>query len=898
MAHALVASDTVWACHCRDAGLLPTLRAAETLKDALVTPTEAAYVPTREGLRPYVDRVAWCLREHYKFEGEWTEYQAWLERSFAEAKRIDDLTNEMGGVNRDTLLSYRKKLERYKEIENGFRSCKSVFGVVVALEDEARMYGALNDDDAALACFRKALAEREAGGRHTMTMSLTTTIGFVLEQEGQIDSALAYYNRSLRLAEESRDPVGTSRAYKFLALYYQKVGQYGTAYELLQRSAERCREFKGGKDEFYALLSLMNLQARMGIWESTSELLERSDQIFAEARSKADGTVFNTNALETTELNIGLVRGRLLAATGQEEEAANLFRSMRGPARRAVSREAFAQLLYTQGSTLLNSGKPGEAAALAREGLAYADSAHLDMEAIRLNLVLADAACQLGKAYDSKEALQRFRNLIAKGKTENRNYWMTHDKVLICLALASGDTLLAERRALDAMKRLEQLLAPLDQSVHACLFLDDCRPLREAIHEILRGNAEAGYGFEMAWRALYRTMGTSASGGPSVFSQGGASLSDRCALLGHAIQKRVMKGGAIHSVYFAGSKAVTCWTASASGVRREILPIPPAKMKEDVETVTHEFASHDGEGASKNRAVRDALTNLAALLPSTLRGGDSPRLLLVSPDLYLSNLPFEAINLENYKTYRPLIESHDVAYVRHALVRHAAETHPETGLVLVSPSYPPVLTRRYPTLVALPYAAQEAAFVTASFPRSSSLSDKNATKRALREAWEGPGFIYVVSHFIQDGGSPYITLLPLAAADEADPSEALLDYGDIRKANLSGCDLVVLSGCGTGAEYSNAKMSAPSLGDAFLDAGARAVVHTRWRVRDDESYNLGRAFITAWSAGQSPVSALNQAQRAAWRASGGPSTTWTSYSITLSEIPSITNRQGHASNTH
>ena len=229
MAHALVASDTVWACHCRDAGLLPTLRAAETLKDALVTPTEAAYVPTREGLRPYVDRVAWCLREHYKFEGEWTEYQAWLERSFAEAKRIDDLTNEMGGVNRDTLLSYRKKLERYKEIENGFRSCKSVFGVVVALEDEARMYGALNDDDAALACFRKALAEREAGGRHTMTMSLTTTIGFVLEQEGQIDSALAYYNRSLRLAEESRDPVGTSRAYKFLALYYQKVGQYGTA---------------------------------------------------------------------------------------------------------------------------------------------------------------------------------------------------------------------------------------------------------------------------------------------------------------------------------------------------------------------------------------------------------------------------------------------------------------------------------------------------------------------------------------------------------------------------------------------------------------------------------------------------------------------------------------------
>jgi len=895
MAHALVASDTVWACHCRDAGLLPTLKAAETLKDAVVTPTEAAYVPTREGLRPYVDRVARCLRKTYKFEGEWTEYQAWLERSFAEAKRIDDLTNELGGVNRDTLLSYRNKLERYKEIEKGFRSCKSVFGVVIALEDEARTYGALNDDDSATVCFRKALAEREAGGRHTMTMSLTTTLGYIFEQQGQIDSMLSYYNRSLHMAEESRDPVGASRAYRFLSSYYQSVGQYGTAYELLQQSAQRCREFKGGKDEFYALLSLMKLQARLSIWESTNELLERADQLLAERKAKADGTVFNTMALETMELEIGLIRGPLLMATDQEEAADALFRSLQVPARRAVGREKPAQLLYARSSALLNSGKAEEAAALAREGLAYADSAHLDMEAIRLNLVLADAACQLGKADESEKALHQFRDKVGDHETEHRNYWVTHDKILICLALASGDTLLAERRALAAMTRLERLLAPLDQSVQACLFLDDCRPLRESIHHILNDNPEAGYGFEMAWRALYRTMGTSTSAGPTFFSRGGGSLTQRCASLGRAIQGRVKSTESIHSVYFAGSNAVTRWTASASGLRRDIVPVPPSKIKEEIETVTRELASHVSDGSSKNRTALEALTNLAALLPATLRDADS-RLFLVSPDFYLSNLPFEAINLDGNAGYRPLIESHDVAYVRQAQSHHAARPGSESGLVLVSPSYPPALTRRYTSLGVLPYAAQEAAFVTASFPHSTTLSGKIATKRALKEAWERPDFIYVASHFIQDVGSPYISLLPLAAADDADASEAFLEYGDIRRANLSGCNLVVLSGCGSGAEYANTKTSAPSLGDAFIDAGARAVVHTRWRVRDDESYDLARAFITAWSAGQSPVSALNQAQRAAWRTSGGPSTTWTSYSVTLSEIPSVPNR--HASNIH
>ena len=898
MARALADPDTTsLSIHCQEAGLLPTRDAVETLEKAVFTASQPSYFATREQLRPDVERLSRCLRDSFKFDGEWSEYLAWSNRTLEEANQLEQTTNELGEVNRDTLHTFHDKLERYKEMEKKFRSSKSVPGVVLALEAQAKMYNALKDTNSAIACYRKALAEREAAGRHTMTMSLTTTLGFILGQQGKTDSMLTCYNRSLRMSEESRDPVGTSRAYKFLASYYQHVGQFGTAYELLQRAIQRCREFKGGNDEIYALFSLMDLQARLGIWESTIQLLERSDLLLEEAKSKPNpnGPVFRAINLEATELRIGLIRGRLLAASGQEEKADSLFRSMRVIARQAINLEAFASLLYARSSALLNFGKPDQAAILAREGLAYADSAHLDLEAVRLNLLLADAACQLGKTDECKQALQRFRDLIGENETENRNYWVVHDRILINLSLASGDTLQAERQALDAMVRLERLLGPLDQSVQACLFLDDCRPLRESIHEILSNNPEAGYGFEMAWRGLYRAMGSKSSPNSSFFTKNKRSLSQRCASLGRITQGRVGNFGSIHLVYFAGSEGVTRWVASTTGVRRELLPISPSKMREEVETVTRGLASHEN-GAANKRAVLDALTNLAVLLPPRRGDADPEPSFLVSPDLYLSNLPFEAINLDGKFGYRPLIESHDVAYVRQAQSSHPVHAGPGSGIVLFSPRYPPVLIRRYPSLTSLPNAAQEAAMVTASFPHSTTLSDTAATKRALKGAWGRPAFIYVVSHFIQDTGSPYISFLPLAAADSAGPADALLEYSDIRKADLSMCGLVVLSGCRTGAVYANEKTSAPSLGDAFLDAGATAVVDTRWRVQDDEAYEVARAFITGWSHGNSSIHALNEAQREVWRRSGKElSAAWTAYGVTLSEIPSPPNHRNHVS---
>jgi CHAT domain-containing protein len=196
----------------------------------------------------------------------------------------------------------------------------------------------------------------------------------------------------------------------------------------------------------------------------------------------------------------------------------------------------------------------------------------------------------------------------------------------------------------------------------------------------------------------------------------------------------------------------------------------------------------------------------------------------------------------------------------------------------------------------LPYGEKEAALAAAASPGSTALLHEAATKKSVEDNWERANFIYIAAHFIRSLDTPYLSFLPLAGPEDSPPDASLLEYSEIRKADLSGCKLVILSGCATGAEYMNVQATGPSLGDAFIDAGARAVVHTRWRVEDKESYELANNFIQHWASGESPITALNNAERAAWRRSGGePSSTWTSYAIALSEIPQISRPKAQAS---
>jgi CHAT domain-containing protein len=76
-------------------------------------------------------------------------------------------------------------------------------------------------------------------------------------------------------------------------------------------------------------------------------------------------------------------------------------------------------------------------------------------------------------------------------------------------------------------------------------------------------------------------------------------------------------------------------------------------------------------------------------------------------------------------------------------------------------------------------------------------------------------------------------------------------------------------------------VASPSLGDAFIDAGARAVVGTFWSVRDDAAARAMREFARVYDGrGADAVAALCASRRRMLH-EGASAHEWAAYAITL-----------------
>jgi CHAT domain-containing protein len=74
------------------------------------------------------------------------------------------------------------------------------------------------------------------------------------------------------------------------------------------------------------------------------------------------------------------------------------------------------------------------------------------------------------------------------------------------------------------------------------------------------------------------------------------------------------------------------------------------------------------------------------------------------------------------------------------------------------------------------------------------------------------------------------------------------------------------------------------MGDAFLDAGAHAVVQTFWPIEDRDARRFVERFVAIWNPGDDPVAALADTRRAAIRA-GEPPWVWAAWSIHVAGVP-------------
>jgi CHAT domain-containing protein/tetratricopeptide (TPR) repeat protein len=292
-----------------------------------------------------------------------------------------------------------------------------------------------------------------------------------------------------------------------------------------------------------------------------------------------------------------------------------------------------------------------------------------------------------------------------------------------------------------------------------------------------------------------------------------------------------------------------------------------------------------GEAAPAAGLYRQLLERPLRELPPGIR-----RLILV-PDDVLHQLPFAALRASPKAP--PLVSQFQLIEVPSATLwldwkQHRAPPSPIPALALADPPLPGAVGEPRPApaeeraaaavfasgvrLGPLPYARRESQAVVRNLGGGS-------VQRVGREANEAflkstPltkfGVLHFATHAVTDESNPDRSgvLLAPGAANQ----DGLLQIREIVDLNLGG-RVVVLSACSSNTGALLRGEGVMSLARAFFQAGARTVVASLWRLRDDEAADFFDRFYRHLGQGGSVAAALQGAQVELIK-EGAPAAAW------------------------
>ncbi len=887
--HLLSDGDSAYAAYAREVGVMRLLDVESRLVAGLSKRSPEAYSRSLEALGPYLDRVTGRLAAEYHLP-EFRDALAFrrridpsvgLELAAADRRRIHLIADpNLSAAEKESGL--REMLRIYRE--TGYRP-----GVVVAEFALARQADAQGRSAEGVGWLRRAERHAREWNLTLLDCQVLGALGSWYAALQKPDSMYLCLDRALTQARHARHPYQTSRILTFYGNYYWRKGRLIPARDYFLAAYEACREYKGGAVDELRILNdtLLSLYAGLGCWEAVEDLLPRAHllerEFFASPRSRSRTFWISTQRVEM----------RLRFARGDVEGARRIFEKVRDTAREGV-RTTYAGLLESWCEGLLENGADRRALAAAEEGLRYAADRNLPEAEARFALDLAQAQVRTGAYAEAGAALDRFVRMHPKSDDEtDLNDWARHDALEAARLDRLGRRDEATAAAARGVGRLEAALVCMDRTPLAYLRLGTCGDLHDEVLDLLSDSPEAGYAAEMEWRRLVDSIGARSRGrtrdgaaepsrwfarsashapGPRPGSDPGADL-----------RKRLTARRAVHLVYRVQPSRVIRWTADGeTGVRADTLAATPDSIRAWVGRATRAM----GRSLEDARGVPPELTRLAGALlpPSVIDGTAGAKMLLISPDGWLSLLPFEALDISGGPAYLPLLSRYEVAYLRY----QTAAAPPARGdpLVVANPDISPELGRRYPALRPLAFDRREVSAISTRYPGTRVLAGREATKARILAAWEKAPILYVASHVVRDPQTPYVTFIPVAPAGTGTHDPGYIDMEDVAGADLRGCTLAVLAGCASGVPYVAAGGTAPSLGQVFLDAGARAVVETFFPVRDEDAEATMEEFLQAWiGGGDDPVAALTRVRRKALADGarrGGFA--WAAFSIELAGI--------------
>lgn len=260
------------------------------------------------------------------------------------------------------------------------------------------------------------------------------------------------------------------------------------------------------------------------------------------------------------------------------------------------------------------------------------------------------------------------------------------------------------------------------------------------------------------------------------------------------------------------------------------------------------------------------ITPVLATLPAAV-----DRIILV-PDGELHRLPFAALLLPDGQsllsryTIAVAPSVHDALGSSSSVARSVSGTRTR-AFVVGPPARMPIMPGSDVVWRPLPGARTEARRIASMITGGELLDGARATAEQFTNGLaRGGNLLHIATHSVADAGSfahNGIALQPTLS------HHGVLDLAALRAQPVP-FDLVVLSACSSGSGMLFAGQALHGLASTVLDAGARGVVATRWRIDDRGIVPYMEQLYTALAAGDDVVTALHRVRYDAMRNGESP----------------------------
>jgi CHAT domain-containing protein len=302
--------------------------------------------------------------------------------------------------------------------------------------------------------------------------------------------------------------------------------------------------------------------------------------------------------------------------------------------------------------------------------------------------------------------------------------------------------------------------------------------------------------------------------------------------------------------YFVLPDQVALWIVTADGVRATTLALGAKTLGERVSRA--EALVRVGEESAEWRALSRELFD--ALLAPAAAEIERRRELVIVADGALGRLPFAALrdSADRYLIER-IVPIHAAAVPRTELPR---SDFPNPVVV----GYPSADARLFPELGELAGAVHEVDAVRRAHPGARVVVGEQATRDAVLRMLPSASLFHFAGHARLVPRAPTLSHLVLAKGDAAGLAGNVLSAADIARLDLRRMRLAILSSCGTQQARSSRDFDQSGLSRAFLAAGARAVISSRWEVDDAGTAELMRVLHAGLADGEPAAAALDRAQ--------------------------------------